>query len=55
MNLAHICYHHWHADRNDRLLGIEQTERTAHQRLVTSLSSVGRPMIEAALSTIICM
>jgi predicted RND superfamily exporter protein len=51
---AHICYHHWFSERNERLLGL-QLEKSDHQRLVNSLSSVGRPMIEAALSTIICL
>lgn len=53
---AHICYHHWFAERNEHLLGIDNnSEEAVHQNLVSSLTSVGKPMLEAASSTVICM
>lgn len=48
---AHICYHQWRAEQNERLLGIPRNKDSEHQLLVKSLSSVGRPMIEAAVSS----
>ncbi|CAJ0950679.1 unnamed protein product, partial [Mesorhabditis belari] len=45
---AHICYHHHKARRS----GIRESEKARLQRI---MESVGRPMIEAGFSTILCM
>ncbi|CAJ0587150.1 unnamed protein product, partial [Mesorhabditis spiculigera] len=45
---AHICYHHHVARKTELWEGKKE-------RLIQILQAVGRPMIEASLSTIICM
>ncbi|KAI6186174.1 Patched domain-containing protein 3 [Aphelenchoides besseyi] len=54
--VAHMIYHHWQLEREERILGLKndaEDMKSKHRRLVISLTAVGRPMIEAALSTAI--
>ncbi|ETN79460.1 hypothetical protein NECAME_09796 [Necator americanus] len=45
---AHVCYHYHIGQRNNIFLD-------AQQRITIILRAVGRPMVEASLSTLICM
>lgn len=52
---AHICYHYFKQERSEQRLGLKTEPKDLVYRLATVLSHVGRPTIEAASSTVICM